>query len=119
MDEEKGPLVLWAYSGLWRRNVLYGVSRWFVCVLFLGACRCCDTFSTRLRNYSRQYVTPDSFVGEWVRDMLFAGWSPTRNLGGIVAAVSAQPLLYDWRCCNVVLVALVAYFVPQLRSYQD
>jgi len=55
-------------------------------------------------------------------NMLFARGGPQLgNLeAGMVAAVIGAPLsVVTGGIATVVLVALVAYFVPQLRSYQD
>jgi hypothetical protein len=55
-------------------------------------------------------------------NMLFARGGPQLgNLeAGMVAAVIGAPLsVVTGGVATVVLVALVAYFVPQLRTYQD
>ena len=120
----KGPLVLWALAVYGAATVLYGVSRWFVLsVLFLALVGAADTFSTILRNTIRQVVTPDHLRGRMGSvNMLFSRGGPQLgNLeAGIMAAVIGAPLsVVTGGIATVILVALVAYFVPQLRSYQN
>ena len=90
---------------------------------FLALVGAADTFSTILRNTVRQFVTPDHLRGRMGSvNMLFARGGPQLgNLeAGMVAAVIGAPLsVVTGGVATVVLVALVAYFVPQLRTYQD
>jgi len=120
----KGPLVLWALAVYGAATVLYGVSSWFILsILFLALVGAADTFSTILRNTIRQVVTPDHLRGRMGSvNILFARGGPQLgNLeAGILAAVIGAPLsVVTGGVATVVLVALVAYFVPQLRSYQN
>jgi MFS family permease len=121
--KRKGSLVLWAIMIYGVATALYGASRSFplslVCLALVGAG---DTVSTILRHTIRQLVTPDHVRGRMNSViMIFTQGGPQLgNLeAGLVATWIGAPLsVVTGGIATLLLVAAVAWRVPQLRTYQ-
>jgi len=119
----KGPLVLWAILIYAMATALFGVSRWFpwslVCLALVGAG---DTVSTILRHTIRQLVTPDHLRGRMnsVIMVFTQGGPQLGNLeAGLVATWIGAPLsVFTGGIATILLVAAVAWRIPQLRNYR-
>jgi MFS family permease len=119
----KGALVLWAILIYAAATALFGASRSFslslVCLALVGAG---DTVSTILRHTIRQLVTPDHLRGRMNSViMIFTQGGPQLgNLeAGLVATWIGAPLsVITGGLATVLLVAAIAWRVPQLRHYR-
>jgi MFS family permease len=121
--KKKGALVLWAILIYAVATALFGASRSFplslVCLALVGAG---DTVSTILRHTIRQLVTPDHLRGRMNSViMIFTQGGPQLgNLeAGLVATWIGAPLsVVAGGIATLILVAAVAWRVPQLRQYR-
>jgi MFS family permease len=119
----KGALVLWAILIYAVATALFGASRSFplslVCLALVGAG---DTVSTILRHTIRQLVTPDHLRGRMNSViMIFTQGGPQLgNLeAGLVATWIGAPLsVITGGLATILLVAAIAWRVPQLRHYR-
>lgn len=122
--KKKGVVLLVAITVYGFATVFYGLSREFALsfffLMFIGAG---DTVSTILRNTLRQLVTPDHLRGRMsgVLQIFIQGGPQLGELeAGIVAALIGAPLsVVTGGAATVVLVAVTAWLVPQLRAYRD
>jgi MFS family permease len=121
--KRKGALVLWAILIYAVATALFGSSRSFplslVCLALVGAG---DTVSTILRHTIRQLVTPDHLRGRMNSViMIFTQGGPQLgNLeAGLVATWIGAPLsVITGGLATILLVAAIAWRVPQLRQYR-
>lgn len=122
--KKKGLLVLWAVGIFGTATAVFGMSRWFaVSVFFLAMVGAADTVSTILRQTIRQVITPDHLRGR-MSSVVFIFIQSGPQLGnlqtGIVATLIGAPLsVMAGGVATVITVALIAWLVPQLRSYRD
>jgi MFS family permease len=119
----KGAFVLWAILIYAVATALFGASHSFplslVCLSLVGAG---DTVSTILRHTIRQLVTPDHLRGRMNSViMIFTQGGPQLgNLeAGLIATWIGAPLsVITGGIATLLLVAAVAWRVPQLRHYR-
>jgi MFS family permease len=119
----KGAFVLWAILIYAVATALFGASRSFpmslVCLSLVGAG---DTVSTILRHTIRQLVTPDHLRGRMnsVIMVFTQGGPQLGNLeAGLIATWIGAPLsVITGGMATLLLVAAVAWRVPQLRHYR-
>ncbi len=122
--KRKGAVLVWAVALYGVATALYGMSSWFalsfLCLAFVGAT---DGVSTILRNTIRQLATPDHIRGRMtsVNMLFFMGGPQLGNLeAGLAAALLGAPLsVVTGGLATVVLVAITAWLIPQLRNYDD
>lgn len=118
----QGAVLLIAVGLYGVATALYGASNWFaVSFIFLACLGAADTVSTILRNTIRQLATPDHLRGRMtsVNMIFFMGGPQLGNLeAGLVAAAWGAPFsVISGGVATVVLVALTAWAIPQLRNY--
>ncbi len=122
--KRKGAVLLWAVALYGVATALYGMSQWFaLSFLFLALVGATDGVSTILRNTIRQLATPDYIRGRMtsVNMLFFMGGPQLGNLeAGLAAGLLGAPLsVITGGVATVVLVAVAAWLMPQLRSYND
>ncbi|MDE3091183.1 MAG: MFS transporter [Chloroflexota bacterium] len=120
--KRQGAVLLLAVAGYGVATALYGASQLLVLSFFLLALvGASDTVSTILRNTIRQLATPDYLRGRMtsVNMIFFMGGPQLGNLeAGLAAAAFGAPFaVISGGVVTVFLVALVAWFVPQLRNH--
>jgi MFS family permease len=120
----QGAVLLIAVAIYGAATMLYGASQWFwLSFLFLALVGAADTVSTILRNTIRQLATPDHLRGRMtsVNMIFFMGGPQLGNLeAGIVAGLFGAPFsVISGGLATIVLVALTAWLVPQLREYSE
>lgn len=120
----KGAVVLWSVAFYGLATALYGTSQWFLLSFFLLALvGAGDTVSAILRNTIRQVATPDHLRGRMTSvNMIFIRGGPQLgNLeAGILTALIGAPLsVVIGGVATILLVAVTAWLVPQLRTFQD
>jgi MFS family permease len=103
-------------------TALYGASTLFALSFFLLACvGAADTVSTILRSTIRQLATPDHLRGRMtsVNMIFFMGGPQLGNLeAGLVAAAFGAPFsVISGGVATVIVVALIAWLIPQVRRY--
>ncbi len=120
--KRQGAVMLIAVALYGAATALYGASTLFVVSFFFLACvGAADTVSTILRNLIRQVATPDHLRGRMtsVNMIFFMGGPQLGNLeAGLVAAAFGAPFsVISGGVATVILVALVAWRMPQFRRY--
>lgn len=120
--KKQGAILLGAVAAYGVATTLYGMSNIFiVSFVLLGLVGAADTVSTILRNTIRQLSTPDHLRGRMtsVTMIFFQGGPQLGNLeAGIAAALFGAPFaVISGGIATVLLVALTAWVVPQLREY--
>lgn len=120
----KGVIFLIAVTLYGVVTALYGASQWFaLSFLFLALVGATDTVSTILRNTIRQLATPDHLRGRMtsVNMIFFMGGPQLGNLeAGLAAAAFGAPFaVVSGGIATVIAIAIMAWFVPQLRNYTD
>lgn len=120
----KGRVFLIAVTMYGVATALYGASQWFaLSFLFLALVGASDTVSTILRNTIRQLATPDHLRGRMtaVNMIFFMGGPQLGNVeAGVVAALFGAPFaVVSGGIATVIAIAMMMWFVPQLRNYQD
>ncbi|MBM3130185.1 MAG: MFS transporter [Chloroflexi bacterium] len=120
--KRQGAILLGAVAAYGVATTLYGMSNIFILSLVLLALvGAADTVSTILRNTIRQLSTPDRLRGRMtsVNMIFFQGGPQLGNLeAGIAAALFGAPFaVISGGVATVLLVALTAWLVPQLREY--
>jgi MFS family permease len=118
----QGAILLGAVAVYGAATAFYGMSNIFVLsFVFLALVGAADTVGTILRNTIRQLATPDHLRGRMtsVAMIFFQGGPQLGNLeAGIVAALFGAPFsVISGGVATVLLVALTAWLVPQLREY--
>ncbi len=122
--KRKGAVLLWAIALYGVATTLYGMSQWFaLSFLFLALVGATDGVSTILRNTIRQLATPDYLRGRMtsVNMLFFQGGPQLGNLeAGLAAELLGAPLsVITGGLATIVLVAITAWLIPQLRNYND
>jgi MFS family permease len=120
--KRQGAVLLIAVALYGAATALYGASTLFALSFFLLACvGAADTVSTILRNTIRQLATPDHLRGRMtsVNMIFFMGGPQLGNLeAGLVAAAFGAPFsVISGGVATVIVVALIAWLVPQVRRY--
>jgi MFS family permease len=121
--KRQGAVLLIAVASYGLATTFYGASQLFVLsFFFLALIGASDTVSTILRNTIRQLATPDQLRGRMtsVNMIFFMGGPQLGNLeAGLVAAAFGAPFsVVSGGVATVIVVALVAWLMPQLRSYR-
>ncbi len=120
--KKQGAILLGAVAAYGMATTLYGMSNIFVLsFVLLALVGAADTISTILRNTIRQLATPDHLRGRMtsVNMIFFQGGPQLGNLeAGIAAALFGAPFaVISGGIATVILVAVTAWLVPQLREY--
>ena len=118
----QGAVLLIAVAAYGGATALYGASQLFVLSFFLLALvGASDTVGTILRNTIRQLNTPDHLRGRMTSvNMIFAMGGPQLgNLeAGLVAAGLGAPFsVISGGVVTIIVTAIVAWLVPQLRNH--
>jgi MFS family permease len=118
-----GPALLAAVTGYGIATIVFGASRWFpLSVLAYGLAGAADQVSVVLRSTVIQLSTPDELRGRVSAvNLLFIGAS--NQLGaaesGFLAALTSAPFaVVSGGVASVIVVALVAWWLPALRQYR-
>ena len=120
--KRQGAVLLIAVASYGLATAFYGASQLFVLSFFLLALvGASDTVSTILRNTIRQLNTPDHLRGRMtsVNMIFFMGGPQLGNLeAGLAAAAFGAPFaVISGGVATVIVTALVAWLVPQLRNH--
>jgi MFS family permease len=120
--KRQGAILLASVAAYGGATALFGASPFYALTLVaLALVGASDTVGTILRNTIRQLATPDHLRGRMtsVNMIFFMGGPQLGNFeAGIVAALFGAPFaVISGGVATVILVAVTAWLVPQLRDY--